>query len=78
LVASAVLEDGRYAFHVRPTLLDATHPLAQLGPKQMGVVYHTDISGIISAAIVEETPVPTASAMLRDLVDIFAAPGRMG
>mgnify|MGYP001035719054 CR=1 FL=1 len=48
--------------------------MAQLAPKQMGIVYHTDISGSIAAAIVEETPVPTASAMLRDVVDIFAAP----
>jgi hypothetical protein len=39
----------------------------------MGIVYHTDISGVISAAIVEETPLPTASAMLRDVVDIYSA-----
>jgi homoserine dehydrogenase len=61
-----------YRFEVRPTWLDVEHPMAQLGPKQMGIVYHTDISGSIAAAIVEETPVPTASAMLRDVVDIYA------
>jgi hypothetical protein len=38
----------------------------------MAIVYHSDISGIISAAIVEETPLPTASAMLRDVVGIYA------
>jgi hypothetical protein len=47
--------------------------MAQLGPKQMGIVYHSDISGSISAAIVEETPIPTASAMLRDVVAICAS-----
>jgi len=31
---------------------------------------HTDICGILSAAIVEETPVPTAAAMLRDIIAI--------
>ncbi len=65
--------DGEgYRLDVRPMWLDAGHPMAQLGPKQMGIVYHTDISGSISAAIVEETPVPTASAMLRDVVDIYS------
>jgi homoserine dehydrogenase len=73
LVAAAEEEGDSYRLSVQPTWLEADHPLAQLGPKQMGIVYHTDISGVISAAIVEETPVPTASAMLRDVVDIFAA-----
>jgi homoserine dehydrogenase len=72
LVATAERDGDRYDLSVRPVWLDADHPLAQLGPKQMGIVYHTDISGVISAAIVEETPVPTASAVLRDVVDIYA------
>jgi len=72
LVATAERDGDRYRLSVRPTWLDADHPLAQLGPKQMGIVYHTDISGVISAAIVEETPVPTASAMLRDVVDVYS------
>lgn len=73
LVASAELEGDAYRLIVRPERLAADHPLAQLRPKQMGIVYHTDISGSISAAIVEETPVPTASAMLRDVVQIYAS-----
>ena len=72
LVATAERDGNRYDLSVRPTWLKADHPLAQLGAKQMGIVYHTDISGVISAAIIEETPVPTASAMLRDIVDIYA------
>lgn len=71
LVAVAQQDGDRYRFGVRPAWLDAAHPLAQLGPKQMGIVYHTDICGIISAAIVEETPVPTAAAMLRDVIQIY-------
>jgi len=70
----AVAERGADGWHLRvaPQALDAGHPLARLGPKQMGIVYHTDISGVLSAAIVEETPLPTASAVLRDVVDIWA------
>jgi homoserine dehydrogenase len=71
LVAAAEPAAGGYRLSVRPTWLEVSHPLAQLGPRQMGIVYHTDISGVISAAIVEETPVPTASAVLRDVVEIF-------
>jgi homoserine dehydrogenase len=71
LVATAERRGDGYQLVVRPTWLAADHPLAQLGPKQMAIVYHSDISGSIAAAIVEETPVPTASAMLRDVVDIY-------
>ena len=75
LVATAEAEGDGYRLSVRPKRLAAGHPLAQLGPKQMGIVYHTDTSGSISAAIVEETPVPTAFAMLRDVVEIYAGEG---
>ncbi len=65
-------EDGSYALSVAPTPLPNTHPLAQLSGQQMGVVYHTDIYGVISAAILEEEPVPSAATMLRDLLAIYA------
>jgi homoserine dehydrogenase len=48
------------------------HPLAQLSGQQMGVVYHTDIYGVISAAILETEPIPSAATMLRDLLTIYA------
>jgi len=69
-LAVAQREGDGYRLMVGPVALPADHPMAQLKGKQMGLVYHTDISGSIAAAIVEETPQPTASAMLRDLVDI--------
>jgi homoserine dehydrogenase len=72
LVASAVRQSGSgYRLSVAPTPLPIEHPLAQLSGQQMGIVYHTDIYGTISAAIVEEEPVPSASAMLRDLLGIY-------
>ncbi|MBN1641733.1 MAG: homoserine dehydrogenase [Anaerolineae bacterium] len=72
LVASAVRQaGGGYALTVAPTPLPADHPLAQLSGQQMGIVYHTDIYGTISAAILEETPVPSAATMLRDLLNIY-------
>ena len=64
--------NGSIALRVAPTSLPADHFLASLGRKHMGVVYHTDIYGTIMAAIEEPTPLPSAAAMLRDILDIYA------
>ena len=73
LVATADRQaDGSYALSVAPTPLPSDHPLARLSGQQMGIVYHTDIYGVISAAILEEEPVPSAATMLRDLLTIYA------
>ena len=72
LVASATRQpDGVYALNVTPTALPQDHPLGHLGAKQMGIVYETDIFGMISAIIDEPTPVPSAATMLRDILDIY-------
>jgi homoserine dehydrogenase len=72
LVARAVRQaDGSYALTVAPTPLPSDHPLARLGGQQMGIVYHTDIYGTISAAILETEPIPSAATMLRDLLGIY-------
>lgn len=71
LIALAEKEDGGYRLSVRPTWLDRSHPLARLTAHQMGIVYHTDINGTITAVIDEEDPLPTAAAMLRDLINIY-------
>lgn len=63
--------DGHVSLRVAPTALPAGHFLANLGRKQMGVVYHTDIYDTLMAAIEESTPLPSAATMLRDLLDIF-------
>lgn len=63
--------DGSYALRVAPTRLPLHHPLARLTAHQMAVVYHTDIAGTVTAVIDEEDPMPTAAAMLRDLMDIY-------
>jgi homoserine dehydrogenase len=70
-VASAEKEGDNYRLRVGPIALPTEHPLAMLGAEQMGIVYHTDINGQIAASVVEETPLPTAAAMLRDVVEIL-------
>ncbi len=72
LVASADKSGRDYELSVRPTRLDKSHPLAQIGAGMMGVIYHTDINGTIFASIQEEDPYPTAAAVLRDIVHAAA------
>ncbi|MBN1657102.1 MAG: homoserine dehydrogenase [Anaerolineae bacterium] len=71
LVATAEWDGEGYCLEVAPRCLPASHPLARLGAKTMGIVYHTDINGTVTASIEEETPEPTAAAVLRDVVDLF-------
>ncbi len=62
--------DGRYALSVRPTAVPAGHPLAQLGQQEAGIVYQSDIFGRTTALSLEDGPVGTAAAMLRDILSI--------
>ncbi len=71
LLALAERVDNDYRFSVRPTALDLAHPLARLTAWQMGVRYTTDTMGVIHAVIDEPDPLPTAAAVLRDVIDVF-------
>jgi homoserine dehydrogenase len=71
LLALAERGPSGWRLRVGPLALDADHPLGRLGAKQMGIVYHTDICGALGATIIEETPLPTAAAVLRDVIQIF-------
>ncbi len=62
--------EDRFRLRVRPTALPLDHPLARMGADEMGVVYDTDIAGRASATSLERDPIPTAAAMLRDLLEI--------
>lgn len=72
LLASAVRrDDGGYNLNVTPSVLLPEHPLGRLGSKQMGITFETDLFGTITSIINEPTPLPSASSMLRDLLEIF-------
>ncbi len=72
LLALAERAGEEYRLSVRPTALEAEHPLARLRPWEMGVRYVTDTMGVIYAAIDEPDPLPTAAALLRDVIDVCA------
>ena len=64
-------QDGNdYRLSVRPTALPTYHPLARMTDDEMGLVYYTDIAGVQTATTMERDPIPTAAAMLRDVIDI--------
>lgn len=72
LLASALRRpDGSYRLRVAPTPLPIDHFLAQTTGWEMGIVYTTDIYGVLSAKVDERGPLPTGSAMLRDVIDIY-------
>ncbi len=74
LLATAVrCPEGAYQLNVEPAVLGSDHPLGHLGAKHMGIVYRTDLFGTITSVIEEETPVPSAASMLRDIMSIVAA-----
>ncbi|MBX7221722.1 MAG: homoserine dehydrogenase [Blastocatellia bacterium] len=72
LIAAADKVDDDYRFSVKPTPIDAAHPLAQLGNDWQGVIYYTDINGKILAAIDADDPTPTSAAVLEDLIEIYS------
>jgi len=70
LLSTAIRDDSGYSLTVVPHALPSDHPLGRLGPKEMGITYYTDIYGTITAIIREETPLPSAATILRDIIDI--------
>lgn len=61
-----------YTLSVRPTSLPLSHPLARMNGDEMGIVFETDITARQTLTTRETDPIPTASAMLRDALDIAA------
>ncbi len=74
LVGLAEWNGASYDLSVQPTSLPMDHPISRMGDDEMGVVYHTDISGRISVFAEETSATPTAAAMLRDVIEIAGIP----
>lgn len=71
LLAVAERVDGDWALRVEPTPVDESHPLYRLRGQELGIVYHTDLLGLVTTTIRERGPRGTAAAMLRDLINLF-------
>ncbi len=71
LLCSAEHDGDRYTLSVKPTALPLDHPMARLSAEQMGVRYQTDVNGEIVAYIEEGNPMPTAAAVVRDMINLY-------
>jgi homoserine dehydrogenase len=76
LLGLAEPQHGDWALSVAPVALPKSHPLARMNGDEMGVVYHTDISGTLTATAEEHDATPTAAAMLRDVIGVATGMGR--
>jgi homoserine dehydrogenase len=70
LVATADRVDGRYVLSVQPVWLADGDFLAAVSGWEMGIVFDTDIMGLQQFKVDERGPVPTAGAMLRDVINL--------
>jgi len=77
LVATATRKDGRsYSLSVQPFWLPERDFLASVSGWEMGIVFDTDIMGLQQFKVDERGPIPTAAAMLRDVINISTDHGR--
>jgi len=72
LIAQAESTADGYHLSVQPTVLPRDDFLAQCDGWEMGVEIQSDLYGIMYHKIWEREPLPTAAAMLRDAVNLFA------
>lgn len=73
LVAQAQQQpDGSYRLSVGPLALAEGDFLASCAGWEMGIEIHSDLYGRMYHKIWEREPLPTAAAMLRDAVNLFA------
>jgi homoserine dehydrogenase len=60
----------RYRLSVQPEWLPAGSFLASINGWEMGVIFDTDIMGLQQLKVDERGPIPTAAAMLRDVINL--------
>ncbi|MDR7276251.1 homoserine dehydrogenase [Catenuloplanes atrovinosus] len=72
-LATAVPEADGWRLAVGPAELPDAHPLARMDPEEMGIVVHTDIAGRLAATTHEPDAIPSAAAVLRDILTLARA-----
>lgn len=72
LLATAEKLAAGYALTVKPTAIEASSFLGQCSGWEMGIEIESDLYGHMFHKIWEREPLPTAAAMLRDAVNLFA------
>lgn len=71
LVAVAERVKSAYQLTVSPTVVEQSEFLGSCNGWEMGIEFHTDIYGTLYHKSWEDTPLPTAAAMLRDAINLY-------
>ncbi|MGI5836974.1 MAG: homoserine dehydrogenase [Chloroflexota bacterium] len=70
LIGAAQWEKGRLRAVVRPTELNADHPLAKVDGTEKGVTFHSDLLGTLTVTGGASGRIPAAASILRDLLNL--------
>ena len=65
---------GRWSLDVRPSLVDATHPLANVNGTEKGITFLTDSMGSVTVTGGRSNPRGAAAALLKDIINIYRPP----
>jgi homoserine dehydrogenase len=59
---------------VRPSLIDATHPLVHVNGTEKGITFLTDSMGTVTVTGGRSSPRGAAAALLKDIINIYRPP----
>jgi homoserine dehydrogenase len=76
LIGRAALSQGRVRLSVALEELALDHPLAAVHGADMAVTYETDIMGWVTVMGGQSSPIGTAAAVLKDIINLSRAAGR--
>ncbi|OGD23632.1 MAG: hypothetical protein A2Y70_08805 [Candidatus Aminicenantes bacterium RBG_13_64_14] len=65
---------GRWSLDVRPSLIDATHPLVHVNGTEKGISFLTDSMGTVTVTGGRSSPRGAAAALLKDIINIYRPP----
>jgi homoserine dehydrogenase len=64
-------QGGRWSLDVRPSLIEATHPLANVNGTEKGITFLTDSMGSVTVTGGRSNPRGAAAALLKDIINIY-------
>jgi len=75
LASAAPQRKGKgWSLEVRPSLLDASHPLFHVDGTEKGITFFTDTMGTVTVTGGRSNPRGAAAALLKDLINIYRPP----
>ncbi len=67
-------QGGRWSLDVRPSLIDASHPLVHVNGTEKGITFLTDSMGSVTLTGGRSNPRGAAAALLKDIINIYRPP----